>query len=93
VAGRRAIRAGVLAFIFLFEPGSAPCECALQESMSSSINKRNKEKQRQERRREKEVKRQQRRDQKDTRAEAEPGVDPDIAGIIPGPQPVEPDPT
>jgi len=64
-----------------------------QQSMASSINKRNKEKQRQERRREKELKRQQRRDQRETPAQIEPGVDPDIAGIIPGPQPTEPEPT
>jgi hypothetical protein len=57
--------------------------------MSTSVNKRNKEKQRQERQREKEQKRQQRRDQKDNRAPADGGVDPDIAGIVPGPQPIE----
>jgi len=57
--------------------------------MSTSVNKRNKEKQRQERQREKEAKRQQRRDQKETRVTSESGVDPDIAGIVPGPQPIE----
>jgi hypothetical protein len=60
--------------------------------MSTSVNKRNKEKQRQERQREKEIKRQQRRDQRDNRSAVENGVDPDIAGIIPGPQPIETDP-
>jgi hypothetical protein len=57
--------------------------------MSTSVNKRNKEKQRQERQHEKELKRQQRRDEKGNRAPTEPGVDPDIAGIVPGPQPIE----
>jgi len=60
--------------------------------MSISVNKRNKEKQRQDRQREKDAKRQQRRDDKGNRAPAEPGVDPDIAGIVPGPQPIEIDP-
>jgi hypothetical protein len=57
--------------------------------MSTSINKRNKEKQRQERQREKEQKRQQRKEDRGTRTPVEPGVDPDIAGIIPGPQPID----
>jgi hypothetical protein len=58
--------------------------------MSTTVNKRNKEKQRQERQREKELKRQQRRGEKEQRAPIEPGgVDPDIAGIVPGPQPIE----
>jgi hypothetical protein len=57
--------------------------------MSTSVNKRNKEKQRQDRQREKDAKRQQRRGEKGNRPPAEPGVDPDIAGIVPGPQPLE----
>ena len=57
--------------------------------MSTSVNKRNKEKQRQERQREKEIRRQQRREEPKTRTTTEPGVDPDIAGIVPGPQPIE----
>jgi hypothetical protein len=61
--------------------------------MASSINKRNKEKQRQERQRDKEIKRQERRDQRANPVAVEPGVDPDIAGIVPGPQPTETDPT
>jgi hypothetical protein len=61
--------------------------------MTASINKRNKEKQRQERQREKELKRQQRRVDRGNRAPADSDVDPDIAGIVPGPQPVEPDVT
>jgi hypothetical protein len=57
--------------------------------MPVTIDKRNKEKQRQERQRDKELKRRQRRDEKGNRPTGEPGVDPDIAGIIPGPQPIE----
>jgi hypothetical protein len=53
-----------------------------------TINKRQKEKLRQERQREKEEKRQQRKVDKDRRPAAEGDVDPDIAGIIPGPQPI-----
>jgi hypothetical protein len=54
-----------------------------------TINKRQKEKQRQERQKEKEVKRQQRRDDKGNRPQTDPdGVDPDIADIVPGPQPL-----
>jgi hypothetical protein len=59
--------------------------------MPLSINKRNKEKQRQDRKRDKEVKRQQRRTDRDKREPNESGVDPDIAGIVPGPQPIETD--
>lgn len=53
-----------------------------------SINKRQKERQRQEKAREKEQKRQQRKGDKVERAPGEEGIDPDIAGIIPGPQPL-----
>lgn len=59
--------------------------------MSTSVNKRNKEKQRQDRQREKLAKRQQRRDDKETKGPTEPGYDPDIAGIVPGPQPIDTD--
>jgi hypothetical protein len=52
-----------------------------------SINKRQKERQRQERQQEKSAKREQRKKEKDTRPEGEAGIDPDIAGIVPGPQP------
>ena len=52
-----------------------------------SVNKRQKEKQRQDRQREKEAKRQQRRNDKAQRSPTDQGVDPDIAGIVPGPQP------
>lgn len=61
--------------------------------MSTSVSKRNKEKQRQERQDAKRMKRQQRRDQREPTTVVEPGVDPDIAGIVPGPQPQEPEPT
>lgn len=53
-----------------------------------SINKRQKERSRQDRQREKEAKRQQRRQDKAQRTPTESGVDPDIAGIVPGPQPL-----
>lgn len=58
--------------------------------MTTTFSKRNKEKVRQERQREKEVDRQQRRQAKKAAPPREPGgIDPDIAGIIPGPQPIE----
>jgi hypothetical protein len=54
-----------------------------------SINKRQKERQRQDKQREKDAKRQQRRQDKAQRPPSEGGgIDPDIAGIIPGPQPI-----
>jgi hypothetical protein len=52
-----------------------------------SVNKRQKEKNRQDRQREKDAKRRQRRDERANRPAGEAGVDPDIAGIVPGPQP------
>jgi hypothetical protein len=51
-----------------------------------SVNKRQKERQRQERQREKNAKREERKRDKASRPEAESGEDPDIAGIVPGPQ-------
>jgi hypothetical protein len=56
-----------------------------------TINKRQKEKNRQDKAREKEARRQQRRADKAQRTPAEEGVDPDIAGIVPGPQPPPPE--
>lgn len=56
---------------------------------STSFSKRQKERERQERQKEKAVKREERKKDKTTKAPGEDGVDPDIAGIIPGPQPVE----
>ncbi|MBX3233368.1 MAG: hypothetical protein KIT84_33775 [Labilithrix sp.] len=56
------------------------------------MNKRLKERQRQEKQREKAAKRQERNAIKGDRPDVPPGVDPDIAHIVPGPQPVEEDP-
>jgi hypothetical protein len=53
-----------------------------------SVNKRQKEKNRQDKQRDKEVKRQSRREEKAQKPASADGVDPDIAGIIPGPQPL-----
>lgn len=50
-----------------------------------SVNKRQKERQRQERQREKSAKREERKRDKIDRPGL-PGEDPDIAGIVPGPQ-------
>jgi hypothetical protein len=59
------------------------------KSSRPSIQKRAKEKARQERRKEKDARRL---ETKERRANASPrtGEDPDIAGIIPGPQPLPP---
>ena len=57
--------------------------------MPVSVNKRLKEKARQEKQQDKASKREQRKVEKDNRPDAAPGEDPDIAGIIPGPQTVE----
>jgi hypothetical protein len=55
---------------------------------SHGFTKRQKERQRQERQKEKVAKRQERRLQKgDKGDQAHAGEDPDIAGIVPGPQP------
>jgi len=50
--------------------------------------KRQREKDRQVHQREKDEQRRQRRQERAQRPPGEPGVDPDIAGIIPGPQPI-----
>jgi hypothetical protein len=50
--------------------------------------KRQKERARQEKQREKTSIRQERRKEKNARDPGAPGEDPDIAGIVPGPQPV-----
>jgi hypothetical protein len=52
-----------------------------------SVNKRQKERQRQERQREKSAKREDRKREKENRPQGPAGEDPDIAGIVPGPQP------
>ncbi len=53
-----------------------------------SMNKRLKERQRQEKQREKVAKRIERNATKPDRPAGEAGVDPDIAHIVPGPQPI-----
>jgi hypothetical protein len=53
-----------------------------------SVNKRLKERNRQDKQKEKEAKREQRKHDKPARPESANGEDPDIAGIIPGPQPI-----
>lgn len=56
---------------------------------NTTFLKRQKERARQERQRGKDAQRKQRRDEKAApRAAGEPGVDPDLVGIVPGPQPV-----
>lgn len=52
-----------------------------------SFGKRQKELQRKERKNLKDAKRQERAKEKELRGPRAPGEDPDIAGIIPGPQP------
>ena len=51
-----------------------------------SVSKRQKERNRQDKAKEKEAKRNARRVERSQRADLPPGVDPDIADIIPGPQ-------
>jgi hypothetical protein len=51
------------------------------------VNKRQKERNRQDKQRGKAAKREQRKRERTERGPATPGVDPDIAGIVPGPQP------
>ncbi len=53
-----------------------------------STKKRQREKELQDRRVEKAIIKKQRRDERANRAPGEPGIDPDIADIVPGPQPV-----
>ncbi len=53
----------------------------------TSVTKRQKEQARQQRRQHKEMRREQRAAEKETRAQGVEGEDPDIAGIVPGPQP------
>jgi hypothetical protein len=52
------------------------------------VQKRQKELDRQAKQREKDEKRKQRRESAERPAGGDPGVDPDIAGIVPGPQPI-----
>jgi hypothetical protein len=55
--------------------------------VNPSVGKRQKERARQDRAREKAEKRKQRRQDQATRPVGAPGEDPDLAGIVPGPQP------
>ena len=57
--------------------------------MTTTYSKRNKEKARQEKQLEKAEARKQRKQARKDAPPREDGVDPDIAGIIPGPQPIE----
>jgi len=56
--------------------------------MTTTFNKRAKEKARQDKAREKAADRAQRKVEKDERPATPPGEDPDLAGIVPGPQPL-----
>jgi hypothetical protein len=59
--------------------------------MATSFGKRQKEKNRIEKRQEKEARRVQRKEERANRPRPEGGEDPDIAGIVPGPQPLPED--
>jgi len=57
-------------------------------SMSNpSINKRQKEKNRKDKQRDKLIERERRKNERAQKGPLAPGEDPDIAGIVPGPQP------
>ncbi len=56
--------------------------------MPISLNKRNKEKARQEKQQDKAARREQRKSDRNNRTPNAAGEDPDIAGIVPGPQPI-----
>ncbi|MDB4937826.1 MAG: hypothetical protein JWP87_4798 [Labilithrix sp.] len=55
---------------------------------NTTFQKRQKERARLDKQRDKSEEKKLRREQPNARVTSEPGVDPDIAGIIPGPQPV-----
>jgi hypothetical protein len=55
---------------------------------NTTFQKRQKERARLDKQRDKEAKRKQRRDERPDRVADNGGVDPDIAGIVPGPQPI-----
>jgi hypothetical protein len=59
--------------------------------MPTSFAKRQKEKNRIEKRQEKQARRVQRKEERANRPPSEGGEDPDIAGIVPGPQPIPED--
>ena len=65
----------------------SPVSRAYLHSMNPSVNKRQKERQRQERQKEKAARKKLRQEEKRDRVQTPDGVDPDIAGIVPGPQP------
>lgn len=56
--------------------------------MPTSVNKRLKEKARQEKNIDKAQRRVERRKEREQRSSPAPGIDPDIADIVPGPQPI-----
>lgn len=56
--------------------------------MPISLNKRLKEKARQEKQQDKAARRQQRKVERGNREPGSPDEDPDLAGIVPGPQPI-----
>lgn len=58
---------------------------------NATFQKRQKERNRQDKQKEKDAQRKQRRDGRMPRAAVAPGVDPDIAEIVPGPQPIADD--
>ena len=55
---------------------------------NTTFQKRQKERARLDKQRDKSEEKKLRREQPNARVTSEPGVDPDIAGIVPGPQPV-----
>lgn len=57
----------------------------------TTFRKREKEKAQKERQQEKELKRKARKAERDAAGDRPEGEDPDIAGIVPGPQPLDPD--
>jgi len=56
-----------------------------------SVEKRRKELARQDRKQEKAERRKHRKEERESRPDAEPGEDPDLAGIVAGPQPLQPE--
>jgi hypothetical protein len=76
----------------IIERGRADASVGLQIGsvwMATTFSKRNKERARQEKQKDKALDRQQRKQARQDKPPPEPGVDPDIAHIIPGPQPIE----
>jgi hypothetical protein len=71
--------------------GALTPEVALGTNRGASITKRERERARQQRQREKAERRAQRSAEKKAQPPRDGGVDPDIAGIVPGPQPRDPD--